>query len=276
VLAQKLGGPNWAYDLHEITGDDDVAAVVRDACGRGDGLVIAAGGDGTVASVVNGLWQTNACLGILPLGTGNILARAMAIPNTLDQAMDLIVGAHAVQPLDVMRVADQVFVLNVSAGLSARAMRDTRTEDKRRFGVLAYMRTIAGDLIRLGPRRFSLTVDGHQVEVSASEILVANGTFLLEPPFPYGPPEGFNDQKLNAYILTARTLADYLGLLWGLLRRSPKRQAALRTLQFRTSITIDAYRRPQPVQADGEWIGHTPITVELVPSAVRLIVPLRA
>jgi YegS/Rv2252/BmrU family lipid kinase len=276
VLAHRLSNQGWTYSVHEITADDDVAAVVRCACSEGVELVIAAGGDGTVASVVNGLWQTTACLGILPLGTGNILARAMAIPDTPEQAMDLIVGAHHVQPLDVMRVDEQAFVLNVSAGISARAMRDTRSKDKRRFGVLAYVWTIASDLLRLRPRHFKLTVDEHQIQVRASEILVANGTFLLEPPFPYGPPEGFNDQQLNAYILTARTLADYLRLLWGLLRPTAKRETALHTLPIRTSITIDVLHGSQPVQADGESIGHTPITVELLPSAVRLIVPAPA
>jgi YegS/Rv2252/BmrU family lipid kinase len=275
VLAHTLGEHSWTYNVHEITGDDDVAAVVRAACNRGVQLVIAAGGDGTVSSVVNGLWQTNACLGIVPLGTGNILARAMAIPDTPKQAMELIVGAHAVQPLDAMRIGDQTFVLNVSVGLSARAMRDTRSEHKRRFGILAYVWTMARDLVQLQPRHFNLTVDGRQVQVRASEILVANGTLLQKPPFPYGSPEGFNDQQLDVYILTARTLVDYLRLLWGLLRRSAKRQAELRTLRFRTSITIDTLGRPQPVQADGEWIGQTPVTVELAPSAIRLIVPPR-
>jgi diacylglycerol kinase (ATP) len=275
VLAHTLGEHSWTYDVYEITGDDDVAAVVRAACNRGIELVIAAGGDGTVSSVVNGLWQTNACLGILPLGTGNILARAMAIPSTPEEAMQLIVGAHAVQPLDAMRIADQTFVLNVSVGLSARAMRDTRSEHKRLFGILAYAWTIARDLVQLQPRHFNLTVDGHQVQVRASEILVANGTFLQKPPFPYGSPEGFNDQQLDVYILTAHTLGDYLRLLWGLLRRSAKRQAELRTLRFRTSITIDALGRPQPVQADGDSIGQTPVTLELAPSAIRLIVPPR-
>jgi diacylglycerol kinase (ATP) len=275
VLVRAMDEHDWTYDLYQITGDDDVAGIVRAACMRGVELVIAAGGDGTVAGVVNGLWQTNTYLGILPLGTGNVLARAMGIPNTPEQALDLIVGTHALQPLDVMRVAGQVFVLNVSAGLSARAMRDTRSEQKRRFGMLAYAWTIAGNLLQFQPRHFNLTVDGHHVQVRASEILVANGAFLHEPPFPYGPPEGFNDQQFSVYILTARTLADYLGLIWGLRRGSAKRQTGLRMLRIRTSITIDALRRPQPVQADGEWIGHTPVTVQLLPGAVHLIVPPR-
>jgi diacylglycerol kinase (ATP) len=273
LLAHTLGAHDWTYDLHEITGDDDVSALVRTACSGGVKLVIAGGGDGTVASVVSGLWQADACLGILPLGTGNILARAMAIPNTPEQAIQLIVGVHAVQPLDVMRVADQSFVLNVSAGLSARTMRDTRSEHKRRFGVLAYAWTLAGNLLHLQPRHFKLTADGHQVQVRASEILVANGTFLQEPLFPYDSVQGFDDQQFDVYILKARTLIDYLRLAWGVLRRSRKRQAELRTLPIRTSITIDALGRPQPVQADGEWIGQTPVTVELVPSAIHLLVP---
>jgi len=240
MVAHTLGKHSWTYDIHKITGDD------RCRCGGSCGMSPrgrardAAGGDGTVSSVVNGLWQANACLGILPLGTGNILARAMAIPTTPEQAIELIVGAHAVQPLDAMRIADQTFVLNVSAGLSARAMRDTRSEHKRRFGILAYAWTIARDLVRLQPRHFNLTVDGHRVHVRASEILVANGTFLQEPPFPFGSPEGFNDQQLDVYILTARTLVDYLRLLWGLLRRSATHRRPIARLRFRSSITIDA------------------------------------
>jgi diacylglycerol kinase family enzyme len=190
LLATQLGDHGWAYDVYEMTGDEDVSQIVRAACARGVDLVIAAGGDGTVASVVNGLWQSNACLGILPAGTGNLLTRAMAIPNAVESALDLIIGDHALQPLDLMRIGDQVFVLNVSAGISARAMRDTRPEQKQRFGVLAYLRPMLRDLIRLRRRRFNLTIDGQHFHIRASEILVANGAFLNEPPFPYGRPRG--------------------------------------------------------------------------------------
>jgi diacylglycerol kinase (ATP) len=275
LLAGRLNEHGWAYDVYEITGDEDVAAIVRAACVSGANLVIAAGGDGTVASVVNGVWQSSACLGILPAGTGNLLARAMAIPNAVEPALDLIVGDHALQTLDLMRIGDQVFVLNVSAGISARAMRDTPPEQKQRFGVLAYIWPMLRDLIRLRRRHFRLMIDGLRVEIRASEILVANGAFLNEPPFPYGPPAGFNDQQFDVYILATRRLPDYLRLIWGLARGSWKGEAALQTLTVRESITIEAVRQQQPVQADGEAIGYTPVTVQLVPSAVRVIVPPR-
>jgi YegS/Rv2252/BmrU family lipid kinase len=269
LLAGRLDEHGWVYDFHEMTGDEDVAAIVRDASARGTDLVIAAGGDGTVASVVNGVWQSSASIGILPAGTGNLLARAMGIPNGVEPALDLIVGDHALQALDLMQIGDQVFVLDVSAGLSARAMRDTPPERKKRFGVLAYAWPIVRDLFHLRRRDFNLTIDGRRMSIRASEILVANGAF------PPGAPEGFNDQQFNVYILAARNLPDYLRVIWEFVRRSGRGKAALRTLTVRKSITIEAVRQPQPVQADGEPLGSTPITVQLIPSAIRVIVPPR-
>ena len=269
LLTGRLDEHGWVYDVYEMTGDEDVAAIVRAACARGTDLVIAAGGDGTVASVVNGVWQSSASIGILPAGTGNLLARALGIPNAVEPALDLIVGDHALQALDLMQVGDQVVVLNVSAGLSARAMRDTPTEQKKRFGVLAYVWPVVRDLIRLRRRDFNLTIDGRRMSIRASEILVANGTF------PQGAPEDFNDQQFNVYILAARSLPEYLRLVWEFVRRSWHGNMALRTLPVRTSISIEAVRKPQPVQVDGEPFGSTPITVQLLPSATRVIVPPR-
>ena len=105
--------------------------------------------------------------------------------------------------------------------------------------------------------------------IRASEILVANGAF------PQGSREDFNDQQFNVYILAAQTLPDYLRVIWGFVRGSWTGQTALRTLIAREYITIEAVRQPQPVQADGEALGTTPITLQLVPSAVRVIIPSR-
>jgi diacylglycerol kinase family enzyme len=163
----------------------------------------------------------------------------------------------------------ECFVLDVSAGLSARAMRDTPPEQKKRFGVLAYLWPMVRDLIRLRRRDFNVTIDGRRMPIRTSEILVANGAF------PQGQREDFNNQQFNVYILTARTLLDYLRLIWGFVRRSRKGQTALRTLKVRQNMTIEAVRQPQPVQADGEAIGSTPITVQLIPSAIRVSVPSR-
>lgn len=270
LVAARLDKHGWAYEIYEIRGDEDVAAIVRAECARGADLVIAAGGDGTVASVVNGVWQTSASVGIVPAGTGNLLARAMGIPNAVEPALDLIVADHTLQALDLMQIGDQVFVLDVSVGISARAMRDTPTTQKQRFGMLAYVWPMVRDLIRIRRRSFILTIDGRRTQVRASEILIANGAF------PQAAPDDFNDQAFNVYILAARSLPDFLRAIWAFVRGSWREQAALRTITVRQSVAIEALRQPQPAQADGEPIGSTPITVQLIPSAIQVIVPSRA
>lgn len=260
------------FEIYETTGKEDVAEITRAACQKGADLVIAAGGDGTVAGVVNGLKNSGIPLGIVPVGTGNGLGRALSIPLEPEAALAVIAGDHKTIKLDAMQVGDQFYNLNVSAGLSARAMRDTPVAVKRRFGMLGYAWTIIKEFISVRPRRFSLNVDGHAVNISASEILVSNGAFLKEPPFPLGPPESFNDGQFDIYILTARSLASYLRIVWNFIFYAG-RKSDLRHLTVTEKVSIDTIHHPQPVQADGEVIGHTPVEIKVVHDALTVIVP---
>ncbi len=82
ALARHFPASQWAPEIYETTGQagEGVAAICRAACARGTSLVISAGGDGTLIGVANGLVHSSVPLGILPLGTGNDLARARLIP----------------------------------------------------------------------------------------------------------------------------------------------------------------------------------------------------
>src|SRR5512147_1891222 len=110
--------PQWSSEVYEITGSEDVAAVTRAACQRGATLVVAAGGDGTVLNVANGLIKTQVPLGILPVGTGNGLARGLKIPLDFDGALRLLAGEHSVMPIDTLKVNGTYYMLDVSAGIS--------------------------------------------------------------------------------------------------------------------------------------------------------------
>lgn len=265
---------NQDYEIYETTGEENLAELIQEACRKGAKLVIAAGGDGTIASAVNGLKGTEIPLGIIPVGTGNGLARALGIPLEVPEAIELIAGDHAQIHIDAMQVGDRYFTLDVSAGISAKAMEETPPEEKRRFGVAAYVWTILTLVFGIQPRRFNLTVDGHSVQVRASEILVSNGAFLRDP-FPLGPPELFGDGQFDVYILTAQTLMDYIRTLWGLVFKNT-RGTDLRHLVARQIVVIDHVLRPQPTQADGEVLGMTPVEVRLVPGALIVIAPLKS
>ncbi len=273
ALEATFGEAGWMLDIYETTGQEDVAELTRAACERGAELVVAAGGDGTVAGVVNGLVNSGVPLGILPVGTGNGLARALGIPLDLDRALSLLVEEYETIDLDALQVGDTFYVLNVSAGISARAMRDTPAERKRRFGMAAYAWTILTQALGVQPRRFLLNLDGHSAQVRASEILVSNGSLLKEPPFPLGPREKFNDGIFDVYIITARNLSDYLRIGWDLLLKRDGRKKDLRTFTVKERVSIRGAHREYTVQADGEVIGRTPVDVKVARSAVQVIVP---
>jgi YegS/Rv2252/BmrU family lipid kinase len=273
ALEETFGDKGWTLDIYETTGEENVAELTREACKKGAGLVVAAGGDGTVAGVVNGLVNSGIPLGILPVGTGNGLARALSVPLDLENALALLIEGHEIIELDALQVGDKYYILNVSAGISAHAMRDTPPEQKRRFGMAAYAWTIAGQALGFQPRQFNLNLDGHTVRVRASEILVSNGALLKEPPFPLGPREKFNDGVFDVYIISAQNLGDYLRILWGLIFNRNGRKKDLRTFTVKKNITIQGGRREYTVQADGEVIGQTPVEVTVAPSAVKVIVP---
>src|SRR5262249_15957028 len=88
-LKKYFAPPKWNLAVYETTGKEGLAAICRKACTGGAGLIVAAGGDGTVVGVANGLVNTDIPMGILPLGTGNDLARALMIPMKLDDALQV-------------------------------------------------------------------------------------------------------------------------------------------------------------------------------------------
>ena len=273
ILDRQLQKDGGTAEIYETTGDEDLAAIVRAACESQPDVVVAAGGDGTVAGVISGLVGGDIPLAILPAGTGNGLARALSIPLALEEAAGLLAADHRLVAIDVMRVGDRYYVLNVSAGISSRAMRATRVEQKRRFGILAYFWVLLKELVAYQPRWYRLQMDDQIVRERASEVIVTNASHLKNSNFTFGSPEDLSDGCLDVYIITARNLLDYLNLAWQTLFSARERPSKLKSFEISSSITIEAPGSALPVQADGETLGTTPVTVDLLPAVLQVIVP---
>lgn len=272
-LARHFPAPQWTSEIYETTGKEDVAAICQAACDRGASLVVAAGGDGAVVGVGNGLIHRQIPLGILPLGTGNDLARALGVPLKLDDAVQLIARDHAILEVDALKVGDRYFFSNVSVGMSPHMMNDTKSAEKKRFGRLAYFWTLIKRPSIFHLHRYTLTIDGQSRRIRAAEVLISNCTLLQKPPSFFGPPETLDDGQLEAYLVTADNPGDYLRLLWDVFRRPGQPGSKLHHWVARKRVRIAADRKPQMVQADGEVIGHTPVEIEMIPRALPVILP---
>ncbi len=273
ALVACFAPPEWTFDVYETTGEDDVTAMCAEACREGASVVVAAGGDGTVVDVANALVGSSTPLGVVPLGTGNDLARVLNIPLAMNDALDLLVGEHDIIEADALRVGRYYYLSNVSVGFSPHMMKETPSHQKKRFGRLAYIWTMFKQSRIFQLHRYTLTVDGHSTRIRASEVLISNTKLLESPPQLFGSPQSLNDGQLDAYLVTAQTLGDYVQLVWNVLRRPGQSVAKLHHWVGQQRIRIEADGKPQLVQADGEVIGYTPVEVELVPKVIRIIMP---
>lgn len=275
VLEQHFAALDWPLEFYETTGQDQLAEIVRAAVRRGARLCLAAGGDGTVSAVAAGLIGTNVPLGILPLGTGNVLARELNLPLSLESALHLITGTHQIRHLDAMRAWGRIFLLNVSTGISALAMGDMRPAEKRRFGRLAYVWKGLRRILGAQPYRFTITIDGRPLRARASEVAIPNASTMGLAPLNWGDHINVDDGHVDVCIIRARNLVDYARLAWHAVLHQQRRDPAFRSIVAQRSIVIAA-KNQIPVQGDGEVIGQTPVHIEVLPRAVSVIAPARA
>lgn len=261
-------------EIHETSPNEDLTGTIRKKLKEGVDCVVAAGGDGTVAAAVKGIVRSDVPLAILPLGTGNNLARDLRIPLALEDALGLIVAEdHHRQVIDLIQVGDDYYVMNVSIGVSADTMFETPRAEKQKFGMLAYLRRGIESINKADLNRFLVEVDGRRIRFSASEVMITNVRFMGLQPQLEGVVVEDDDGALNMFIVRASRLIDYLGVLRRFIipaRQKDETQLKHIAIRDRALIKTD---RPARVQADGEPIGETPVEIRVVPNALRIIVP---
>ncbi|MFO7653696.1 MAG: diacylglycerol kinase family protein, partial [Candidatus Krumholzibacteriia bacterium] len=219
----------------------------------------------------DGLAETQVPLGIIPTGTGNLIARELGIPTGLDAAVALIAGTPRPRAVDAMRVGERVFVLNVSVGVSAEVVGDTSSKEKSRLGRLAYTWTTFRKLFHLEHRRFDIVVDGTAYQHRAVEVAILNCGKQANEFHPGGPEILIDDGHLDVYIVGAMRLRDVPRYLFSLVTRRPS-ASPLHVIAAKQRVTIRS-TAPLEVQGDGDLFGTTPVEVELLPHAVTVLVP---
>ena len=261
----------WHVDMVLLDNFEQMSASVHSYEKPYD-LVAAAGGDGTISSVAEFMVGQSMPLGILPVGTGNVLAKGLGIPTNLEKAIELFVSDFYVKEIDAMRVNGRIALLNASVGISSRTIVEIRREDKRRLGMLAYIWRGVKALAGYQPHRFHLRVDGNTYIYRAAEIVVVNPEFMGLEPFYWGKDVALDDGKIDIFVIRGKSFLDLLSLigsvLWFINRRSP----LLMHIQAHKQIMFDV-EKPQPVQIDGDALGTTPVVIEVLPSILKVVVP---
>lgn len=262
----QLDSTGWRYQICRASEWLATREAVRAAVRQGLDLCVAAGGDGTVSRVASCLVNSGIPLAILPIGTGNVLARDLGVPATLEGALCLPCGRHSTQVLDAMAIGDRFLFIAVGVGVRGLVMRDTGHAEKRRFRRIAYLWTGFKALLGLQPHVFRLQIDGQHHHLSAAEVMVANLGAVGEPSIRWGPHVRADDGAVDVCVVRARSALDLFRVAGTVLLSRKRSEPNLRFRRAQQQLRIAA-DLPLPVQGDGDFIGYTPLRIRVVPSA---------
>lgn len=256
----------------ETVSSETVAQQARELAAVSD-VVAAAGGDGTLSGVLAGVLGTDAALAIIPLGTGNDFARTLGLHNDLDKA--IYIAAHGTPiATDAIRWTcggREGWMLNVGgAGFDAVVAR--RINEGFRFlrGTAAYLAAVAASLAKYRPVEITATLDGDTVRGPAMLVAVANAQ-SYGGGMKIAPTASIDDGLLDVVTVGDVGPLEFVRQFPKVFRGAHLGHPKVSARAGRHLVLESA--RPIPVLADGELIGDTPATFELVPGAVRIMRP---
>lgn len=279
-VVRRVRALGWTVDLVETAAAGDARRIAETCDAAHYSVIAVAGGDGTINEVVNGLagrTVAGPALGIVPLGTANVLARELGLGFSAAALAQTLTAGHEIlmQPGEASGAGKtRQFSLMAGAGFDAKVVAGVSAPLKRRLGRAAYVWRSLVEARRYRPVRYAVQIDG--VRHEAASVIVTHGR-LYAGPYVVAPDAALGKPLLHVCLFErwgrSQTLRFGLALLLGRLPRT----AGYRVIaghDIRLSVLSDAGEvRRQPVQIDGDDALTLPVSIALAAGAVRLLRP---
>jgi YegS/Rv2252/BmrU family lipid kinase len=268
-LNRVLRSTEIPWDVAITHGSGDAERIAAQAAADGYDAVMIYGGDGAVMEAAAGLMGTGVPLAIIPGGTGNVMSIELGIENDVARAAELLARDRIpVRDIDMGKVGERRFALRVATGYEAEYVQGTTREAKERLGKLAYALTAIKQDLKLV--RYTLTLDGETVEVDGYTCMVANSGNVGVPGLPLLSRISISDGMLD--VIVVQNL-NFLSLLRRPINADEEAARAQMVRHWQVREVHVATNVPESIIGDGEVWGETPFSAQVVPGAVRVIVP---
>lgn len=244
----------------------DATRFAQQAVADGAEMVVVYGGDGTVLEVANGVMGSDVVIGILPGGTGNAVATELGISRKIEEAAELICTSKNQRAVDIAQVDDQYYLLRAYTGVSQDQAASRELKDK--YHLMAYPMEVVKVLKNSPHAQYTVTVDGKKTEVAAMTCFVNNLDNTGGVDIDVGditPDDGLVD-----VMIVSKDRQSVSELSHYVLGHGKSKSHAYHG-QGKV-VTVDA-DPPQTVWLDGEFYKNTPVTIQVHPGAIKIIVP---
>ncbi|MGI9499223.1 MAG: diacylglycerol/lipid kinase family protein [Geminicoccaceae bacterium] len=261
---ERLG---CSVTVHETQAQGDAEQFVADVDCRQFDAIAVAGGDGTINEVLNGMPKNGPPLAILPLGTVNVLAREIGLPQSIDDIIETVVLGPS-RSISIGEVNGRRFAVMASVGFDAMVVEKVDLDLKRYIGRLAYLYETLRQFIVSSPSTFRLCIDGGEKE--AQGVIIANGRHYAGR-YVAAPDAHLEKPSLDVCRLTRPGRLAAPGYLISMfLGRLAERDDY--RIGEATGLEILG-PAGAPLQADGDVLCRLPATIRVLPAAVDLVFP---
>src|SRR6185436_2292561 len=282
ILNPTAGSPehirSWQERTESLAGDcpirgtshsGEAEALTRRAVEEGFTRIVAAGGDGTVSQVANGIAGSNATLGVLPMGSVNVFAMELGLPlHNLQRCWDIIQDTN-VRLVDLPSANGKYFVQLGGVGLDAQVVKETSLAFKRSFGPLSYLISAAHIAARQPPKLF--IESEHTSLEEGTFVLIGNGR-LYGGPFPFFKHAIIDDGLFDVVVFKRLGYLEIIKYLQDVVFSSDIKVPEIEYFQTRRlRITSE---QEVPVELDGELVGKCPVEFGMTEKASRVLAPL--
>ena len=250
------------------SGRGHAETLARNAVREGYRKIVAAGGDGTINEVVNGIAGSEATLGLLPLGTMNVFATELGLPaNNLERCWDVVRTDHT-RLIDLPSANGKHFVQLAGVGLDAQVVQETSRSFKRNFGPLSYLISAAQIAARQPPR---LAIECEESKTKeGSFVLVGNGR-LYGGRLPFFKQAVIDDGVFDVLVFKRLNYLEIIRYMQNVIFTSQITAPEVEYFQTnRLRVTSDT---AVPVEIDGELSGDCPVEFQIQSRGLRVLAP---
>jgi len=256
------------------SGSGDAKRFAAAANNDGFDLIVVIGGDGTVGEVVSGQTEslTKVPIAIVPVGTANVVALALALPWFPGHAMDTILEGRILSfDVGYLPKIDRHFFLMAALGYPANVIQDSPRRLKNLFGIFTYIGAGIRNILHLDEVKIFIEGDNGDICIcECNTVLLSNIGKIGDINFKVNPNTSAHDGKFDLTIISSRSAFEFLGVIFRMLTWRHRPTTRLRHFQAqKVTIVTDP---PVAVQIDGEDGGNTPLSAEIIPHGVKLIV----
>jgi len=263
----RSAGVEWDISLTNESGDAERFA--RNAVEEGLDVVGAFGGDGTVMEVARGVMGSDTPMAILPGGTANLMSVELGIPKDLTKAAEIAANANSpMKSIDVGEIGGTYFLLRVGLGIAAQKVETADREMKDRYGILAYSIAALKAMKDAKQVNYKFILDGEEYEAEGVTCLVDNAGNFGVAGFSASKKISVFDGLLDVILVRDRSFQSFVDVGKSVATSTPSSDTVYHWQAKEIYIETDP---SQSIQVDGELGWQTPVSIKVIPAAVRVL-----